>query len=192
MKKRFYWTAGLAMILATTMAWAQGPRGPRVGGPGTLGAPGALAGPGPGGFGGGMAQGGELLSPLMGRLLGLTDAQKEAIQAEMKAAREAAQPLREQMRNVQTQIGEAVKSGASESVLTGLADQSGSLSGKLLAISLKSRSKIYNTILTAEQRTKLEELRNEMRDRRGNRMNRRGGPGTPPAAPQAAPNAGAM
>jgi Spy/CpxP family protein refolding chaperone len=129
----------------------------------------------------------------MGRLLELTDAQKEAIQAEMQAARTAAQPLREQLRGIHEQIGEAVKSGAGDATLDGLADQVGSISGDLLAISLKSRSKIYNTILTAEQRTKLEEIRNEMRDRRQNRRNRRAAPNAPPAAPPvAAPNPGAI
>lgn len=181
MNKRTLWTVGLAVVLTTAMALAQGPRGPRA----------ASAG-GPGG-GGRMAQGGELLNPLMGRLLELTDAQKEAIQAEMQAARTAAQPLREQMRTIHEQIGEAVKSGAGDATLDGLADQVGSISGDLLAISLKSRSKIYNTILTAEQRTKLEEIRNEMRDRRQNRRNRRAAPNAPPAAPPvAAPNPGAI
>ena len=129
---------------------------------------------------------GNFLSPMLARLIELTDAQREAIQAETQASREAAKPFAEQLRELRAQIEEAVKSGAPDATLDSLAAQSGDLQGSLMAISLKSRSKIYNTILTAEQRTKLAELRDEMKER----SQRRRGP-KPPAAPEApAPPAG--
>lgn len=180
MKKQALFTAGLAVLLAVTTAFAQGPgrmrdRGPM--GPGMRGgAPGAAC------------QGCDLLNPMMARLLNLTDAQKEAIRAQGKTARDASQPLREQLRNLQSQIADATNSGATDSVLDGLANQVGTLQGNLLAISLKARAAIHNNILTAEQRTKLAELRSEQRDRRQNRMKRRQ-PGTPPEGAPAAPQA---
>ncbi|MDZ7637903.1 MAG: Spy/CpxP family protein refolding chaperone [Bryobacterales bacterium] len=185
MNKRTLRTAGLAILLTATFAFAQGPG--RIG----AGGPGGKGGPGGGHFAGRGDMAGNLLGPVAARLLDLTDAQKEAIRAETQAAREAAQPLREQMRAVQQQIAEAVHSGASDSTLESLASQAGTLTGNLQAISLKSRSKIHNTILTAEQRAKLEEIRAEMRNRRADRPNRlnRRQPNAPPAGPPAAPQA---
>jgi Spy/CpxP family protein refolding chaperone len=127
----------------------------------------------------------------MARLLDLTDAQKEAIRAEGKAARDAAKPLREQLRTLHLQIAEASNSGATDSTLEGLANQVGALQGNLLAISLKSRAAIHNNILTAEQRTKLTELRSEQRNRRRtrpDRLNRRQ-PGAPSTNAPSAPSA---
>jgi Spy/CpxP family protein refolding chaperone len=126
----------------------------------------------------------------MARLLNLTDAQKEAIRAEGKAARDAVQPLRNQLRDLHLQIAEASNSGATDSTLDGLANQVGALQGNLLAISLKARAAIHNNILTAEQRTKLTELRSEQRNRRRDRPDRlnRRQPGAPstdaPSTPQ--------
>lgn len=169
MTKRSLLTVGFAIALSAMFALAQGPR---AGGPGGPGMRGHAA------FGGG-GEFGQFMNPMMDRLLDLTDAQKEAIRTEMEATKAATQPLREELRAVHQQIGEAVKSGASDSVLDGLADQVGNLSGDVLAISLKSRAKIYNTILTAEQRTKLGEIQSDMQSRRKNRRK-------PPVAPEAA------
>lgn len=180
MKKQALFAAGLAILLAATVAFAQGPGRMRDRGPNGMGKRG-------GSF---MAAcpGCDLLSPVMARLLNLTDAQKEAIRAQGKSARDASQPLRDQLRDVHSQIAEATNSGATDSTLDGLANQAGALQGNLLAISLKSRAAVHNNILTAEQRAKLTEIRSEQRNRRRDRPNRRQ-PGAPPADAPAAPQA---
>lgn len=174
---------GLSLALAGVSGFAQGPRSGR--GPGA--APdGAPMGPHMGARGMAGGQMGQLMSPLMARILELTDAQKTAIRERMQAAAEEAKPLREQQVAVRRQIEEAVKTNAGAATLEQLATESGRLTGLAQAISLKARSDIHNNILTAAQRTKLEELRQEFRNRP--RPGRRGpGGGAPPAAP--APNA---
>ncbi len=186
MTKRTLVATGIAILLTAALAFAQGPGRMRAGGPGGLDSPGRL-----GGYPAASCQGCELLTPVMTRLLDLTDAQKEAIRAEGNAARDAAKPLREQLRNLHLQIAEASNSGATDSTLEGLANQVGALQGNLLAISLKSRAAIHNNILTAEQRTKLTELRSEQRNRRRtrpDRLNRRQ-PGAPSTNAPSAPSA---
>jgi len=135
---------------------------------------------------------GQLMNPMMGRLLELTDAQKTAISERLQAAREEATPLRAQQQTLRTQIQEAVHSNAGTATLDQLASESGRLLGLMQAISLKAHSEIYNNILTASQRTKLEELRQEFQNRP--RPGRRGpgalAPGTnAPAAPAQGPRA---
>ncbi|MCC6262962.1 MAG: Spy/CpxP family protein refolding chaperone [Bryobacterales bacterium] len=179
MKKQTLFAAGMAILLAATLAFAQGPGRMRDRGPNAMGKR--------GGSFAAACQGCELLSPVMARLLNLTDAQKEAIRAEGKSARDASQPVREQLRNIQSQVAEAMNSGATDATLDGLANQVGALQGNLLAISLKSRAAIHNNILTAEQRAKLSDIRSEQRDRRKDRFNRRqpSAPAPGAAAPQA-------
>ncbi len=150
---------GLSLALVSLVGLAQGPRGGRgVGGP--------PEGAGPGG-GPGMAasQIRQLMNPMMARLLELTDAQKTAIRERMQAAAEEAKPLREQHAELRKQIQEAIHTNAGDATLEQLAAESGRLAGLMQAISLKARSHVVNTILTAEQRTKLEELRQEFRNR---------------------------
>lgn len=150
---------GLSLALVSLVGLAQGPRGGRgVGGP--------PEGAGPGG-GRGMAasQIRQLMNPMMARLLELTDAQKTAIRERMQAAAEEAKPLREQHAELRKQIQEAVHANAGDATLEQLAAESGRLAGLMQATSLKARSHVLNTILTAEQRTKLEELRQDFRNR---------------------------
>lgn len=194
MKKGIFWAAGLALLLAGSIVLAQAPGGMRgsgrgafggvcpFGGPGASGGQRGFNGPGSG-FGMRGGGNGSLLGPMAVRLLQLTPAQQEAIQAERTACQQATQPIRERIRGVQQQISEGVRNGATDATLEGLARQAGDLSGELRAVSLKSQSKIHNTILTAEQRSKLDALRSEMGNWRQNRQNRRG----PSRAPSTAP-----
>lgn len=150
---------GLALALVSLVGLAQGPRGGRgVGGP-----------PADAPLGGGAMIGGghlgQLMNPMMARLLELTEAQKTQIQERMRAAAEEAKPLREQQKALRTQIEEAVKSNAGDATLERLAAESGRIAGLTQAIMLKARSHVYNNILTAAQRTKLEELRQEFQNR---------------------------
>lgn len=167
---------GLSLALVSLLAAAQGPRGGRGMGPGT------------GGDGPGMGRGG-LLGPVMARLLELTDAQKSAIEEKMQAAREEAKPLREQNQALRKQIQEAIQGGANDATLEQLAADSGRVTGQLQAISLKTRSYIHNQVLTAQQRAKLAELREEFRNRpRRDRLGP-GGRGPAPGAPPVGPGA---
>ncbi len=166
---------GLSLALVSLLGLAQGPRGGRgLGGP--------PEGAGPGMAGAGMAGAG-LMSPMLARLLELTDAQKTAIRERLQAAAEEAKPLRQQSQELRKQIHDAIQTNASEATLDQLAVESGRIAGLLQAISLKARSYIHNQVLTAEQRAKLAELREdfENRPRRGRRGP--GGPGPGANAP---------
>jgi Spy/CpxP family protein refolding chaperone len=196
LKKRIF-ILGAILAMFSLAALAQGPRGGRgFGGP-------APDGDGPGGFGagprmggmmgggmmgGGQMGGGQLMSPLMARLLDLDEAQRTAIRERMRAAAEEAKPLREQRVALRERIEQAIRGNAPEATLDQLAAEGAELNAKSQAISLKTRSYIHNQVLTAEQRAKLDELRQDVTNRRG--QGRRGVRGPGANAPAGAPPAG--
>lgn len=159
---------GLSLALMSIVGMAQGPRGGRgFGGPPDGAKAGGRMGAGPM-MGGGMMAGGQmgqLMSPLMARMLEIDDAQRTAIRERIQAAAEESKPLREQQKALRVRIEEAVKSNAGDAALEQLASESGRIAAQSQAIALKTRSAVYNTILTPAQRTKLEELRQEFQNR---------------------------
>jgi Spy/CpxP family protein refolding chaperone len=135
-----------------------------------------------------MMGGGQLLGPMMARLLDLDEGQRTAIQQRMQAAAEQAKPICEQRAALRERIEQAIRSNAPDATLEQLAAEGAELSAEVQAISLKTRSYIYNQVLTVEQRAKLEELQQEFKGRlgKGRRGPRGPGIGAPgqPGAPQ--------
>ncbi|MCC6536678.1 MAG: Spy/CpxP family protein refolding chaperone [Bryobacterales bacterium] len=157
MTKVAIWGAAAAITLGGFAAVAQaqgGPGGPHRGGPG--------------GFLGGM----------MGDMLGLTDAQKEQIRTITKTAFDSNTALREQMKVARDAEREAVKAGKSDADLAQLAASQSQLFTQMHTARLQTEAKIYQ-VLTPEQRTKLETMREKMRTRfsqAAERFGARGGP----------------
>lgn len=154
--KRNWLMAAGALLLAGTLAFAQGPgRAGFGGGPG--GGPGM--GMGPGGHGGP----GGMLGPMAGAALGLTDAQKTQIQ-EIHAATQAANaPYLEQMKTLRDTELAAIKAGKSDIELKNLAQGMAVLTANIHANHLIAHAKIWK-LLTPEQQAKADQLRQNMRD----------------------------
>jgi Spy/CpxP family protein refolding chaperone len=133
------------------------------------------AGQGPGGHHG-MMGGGKRLD-FMATALDLTAAQKETAKGIFDQAKTSAQPIRDQLKQNHEAMAAAIKAGKSEAELTQLATQEGTLMGQLAAIRAKAFSSFYAQ-LTPEQKTKADQLHQDMKARWQNRT------GQQPATPQ--------
>ncbi len=102
--------------------------------------------------------------------LNLTDAQKQQAKSIFQGAREASQPLRQQLRDARQALDAAAKSGASDAQIDQLSAPLGPLTSQLTAIHTKAFAKFY-ALLTPEQRT---QLAAKMEQHRGRGMNRHG------------------
>jgi len=155
MTKIAIWSAAAAITLGgfAVVAQAQGGPGGRPHG-------------GPGGF----------LPGMMGEMLGLTDAQKEEIRTIAKTAFDANAWLREQMKVARDAERNAVKAGKSDAELAQLAASRAQLFTQMHTVRLQTEAKIYK-VLTPEQRTKLETMREKMHARFGQAMEGFGGRG---------------
>jgi Spy/CpxP family protein refolding chaperone len=149
----------LTATMVTGFAFAQGPGFGRGHGKGC-------------GFGDGFGMGPGLLRGMMAAALNLTDAQKEQIQKIMKDTRTKNEAILEQMESIREQELAAIKAGKSEAELQSLANSGAPLRTQLHLSHLVAQSKIYQ-VLTPEQRAKLEELRNQAKDRIQNFRQRR-------------------
>lgn len=109
-------------------------------------------------------------------VLSLTDDQKQQATTIFDTAKQASTSLRDNVKQQRQALNDAAKTNAADSQIDQLATTLGDLTGQLTAIQTKAFAKFY-AILTAEQRTKLDQLQ----------ANGRGmmGPGMPfgPAAP---------
>ncbi|MEX2262842.1 MAG: Spy/CpxP family protein refolding chaperone [Bryobacteraceae bacterium] len=92
------------------------------------------------------------------RNLNLNDSQKQHAKSIFGAAREAGKPVAEQLKQSRQASFEAIKAGKSEAELDQLAANQGRLIGQMSAIHSKAFAQFYS-ILTPEQRQKLEEAR---------------------------------
>ncbi|HJQ68693.1 MAG TPA: Spy/CpxP family protein refolding chaperone [Blastocatellia bacterium] len=108
----------------------------------------------------------------MGRLfsqLDLTDAQKAQIKQIHEDSREQLRPLAEQIRAKRHEIRQAQQSGsADEALIRQKLTEIAPLEAKMMA----ERARIHEqtlSVLTPEQRTKLEQLREQFKSRRGER-----------------------
>lgn len=109
--------------------------------------------------------GGPGAGPMMfGRALDLTDAQKEQAKAIFEETRKANETYREQLRSLRAEEREAIKAGKSENELRNLAQRSANVTADMHANRLVAQSKFWQ-ILTPEQRAKLEERGEKMRER---------------------------
>lgn len=116
-------------------------------------------GPGAGGPGGNRID-------FLATVLSLTDAQKTQATAIFEAAETASSSLRETQALQRTALNDAAKSNAADASIDQLAAALGATSGQLAAIQTKASAKFY-ALLTAEQRTKLDELHANGRGMRG-------------------------
>lgn len=104
------------------------------------------------------SRGGSRLDYLSG-YLSLTDTQKTQAQAIFTAAETASEAARGQLDAARTSLNTAIKANASDAELDRLAAASGVIQGQLVAIQAKASTKFY-ALLTAEQKTKYDELMN--------------------------------
>ena len=114
----------------------------------------------------------------LGTVLSLTDAQKTQATAIFEAAETASTVLRETQAEQRTALHDAAKSNAADAAIDQLAATLGATSGQLAAIQTKAFAKFY-TLLTTEQRTKLDELHANGRGMRGPGAELSVGPGLP-------------
>ena len=113
---------------------------------------------GPGGPGRGH---GDMLEH-MARELNLTDAQKEQVKAIMASAETAGQDIHTKLEEVHKQLDAATANGQfDEAQVRTLANQQAQLEADMTVEHLRAKSKVF-AILTAEQRTKAEEMHKRM------------------------------
>ena len=99
----------------------------------------------------------------MGRLareLNLTDAQKAQIKSMMQAQRTANRPLMQQMAQNRLAMLNATANGAfDQAKVQSLANQQAQLMAQFAVQKASLRSQIYNQVLTADQKAKADQLR---------------------------------
>ena len=100
--------------------------------------------------------------------LGLTDAQRAQAKEIFQASRKEAQPIRQQLREARQRLAADLKAGAAEGVISQDANAIGNLTAQLTLIHAKSRQQ-FQSILTAEQKAKIDEMRQNRRGMRGQR-----------------------
>ncbi len=116
----------------------------------------------------GRGHGGRMFSQL-----DLTDAQKEQIKAIHQKNRESLRPLMEQIRAKRQEIRQANEGGTvNEALVSQKLAEIAPLEAKMMA----ERARIHQetlSVLTPEQRTKLEQMREQFKSRRGERKARK-------------------
>jgi Spy/CpxP family protein refolding chaperone len=108
----------------------------------------------------------------MARALNLTDAQKAQAKAIFQEAKQTAQPLRDQVKQTRQALSDAVKANDTAKIQS-LSAQLGSLRGQLLTIRSEAMAKFYGT-LNADQRTKVDQLKQRMHTRMERRFRKNG------------------
>jgi len=101
----------------------------------------------------------ERMKGFMAEYLNLTESQKQQAEQIFKAAREAAQPLRDQLKAGHTQMTDAIRAGKSDQELQAIADAQGALMAQVSGIHAKAAAKFY-AILDPAQKEKAGKLQN--------------------------------
>ena len=100
------------------------------------------------------------------RKLDLTDAQRTQIQSMIQAERPNFQPLVKQLAANHQQMLVATRGGSfDEAQVRTLANQQAQTLAELMVIRERLISKVYNTVLTPDQKTKADTLRQQMFER---------------------------
>jgi protein CpxP len=98
----------------------------------------------------------------MGRMfreLNLTDEQKAQMKAIRQENRQGTKELRQQMRTNRQQLQQLTENGNfDEAAVTAIASQQGQIHAQMIVAQQKVKAQMYN-VLTAEQKTKLSELK---------------------------------
>jgi Spy/CpxP family protein refolding chaperone len=100
---------------------------------------------------------------MMATMLDLSATQKSSAEAIFKSAKEAGAPHRESLRTLQGSLQDAVKKNDTLSIET-LSTQVAASQGKLMALGRTADAAFYQ-LLTPEQRTKLDSMRERMGQR---------------------------
>ena len=103
--------------------------------------------------------------------LNLTDAQKEQAKAIFQQTRQTAQPVRQQLKQNRQALAAAVKA-ANDPQIQNLSQMQGNLMGQMVAIRSQAAAKFY-ALLTPDQRTKADQLRQQFQQRLHNRWSQR-------------------
>lgn len=110
---------------------------------------------------------------MMFRHLDLTDAQKEQMKGIRQASRETTKGLRESLRQTRSQLRELGTDGTfDQAAVESLASQQADVQRQLIIERQKVKAQMFS-VLTAEQKTKLEEMKANFAERRKERMERR-------------------
>jgi Spy/CpxP family protein refolding chaperone len=105
------------------------------------------------------------------RKLDLTDAQKIQIQTMIQAERPNFEPLLKQLASNHQQMLAATHGGNfDEAQVRTLANQQAQTLADLIVVRERVITKVYNTVLTADQKTKADALRQQMSDRMTKRL----------------------
>ncbi len=152
MKKRYVqWTVGLVLIVAGGVLLAQSQAVYRE-----------IRQNGPNGWHGHRG----MLMGRMARQLNLTDAQKAQIKSLRDQERPAIQPLLQQLAaNHKEMLAATANGNFDEAKVRSIAGQEGQIMAQLLVARQQMMSKIYNTVLTSEQKVKFDQLRETMANR---------------------------
>jgi Spy/CpxP family protein refolding chaperone len=101
---------------------------------------------------------------LMAAALNLTDAQKSQMKAIFDEARQASQPVRQQLKQTRQSLQAAIQAGNSDQIQQ-LSATEGSEMGQLTAIRASAHAKMFK-MLTPDQQQKLSTLQASMHSRR--------------------------
>lgn len=105
------------------------------------------------------------------RKLDLTDAQKTQVQSIIQAERPNFEPLVKQLASTHQQMLATTHGGSfDEAQVRTLANQEAQTLADLMVIRERVISKVYNTVLTSDQKTKADALRQQMLDRMMKRL----------------------
>lgn len=109
----------------------------------------------------------------MAKELNLTDAQKAQIKTMMQAQRTTLRPLMQQMAQNRLAVLNATANGAfDQAKMQTLANQRAQIAAQLEVQKASMRSQIYNQVLTADQKAKAEQLRQNQISRINQRLER--------------------
>jgi len=98
----------------------------------------------------------------MGKELNLTDAQKAQIKSMMQAQRSSMHPLMQQMAQTRLAMLQATSNGAfDQAKVTALANQQAQLQAQLTVQRESMQHQVYTQVLTADQRTKADQMRQQ-------------------------------
>jgi Spy/CpxP family protein refolding chaperone len=109
--------------------------------------------------GGGSVSGGSTRIDYLAGYLSLSETQKAQAQEIFAAADTAGETARGQLEAARASLNNAIKTNASDAELDRLSAAAGVIQGQLTAIQAKAAAKFY-ALLTAEQKTKYDELTN--------------------------------
>jgi Spy/CpxP family protein refolding chaperone len=119
----------------------------------------------------------------MAKELNLTDAQKAQIKTIMQTQRATDRPLMLQIAQNRAAMLAATASGAfDQAKVQSLANQQSQIMAQLMVQKASLRSQIYNTVLTADQKTKADQLRQDQITRINEHVQKLSQAGAEPAA----------